>query len=242
MFLFGGFELGKTHLSFENIKKEREVSVFSWAWGDNKVQAEHFNLNKFNLSKYDDDADKELLKKASDLMSTADLVLGHNERAFDIAVMRSRLVKHKLPDFTPVLLDDTYEQTKPIGFPSHKLDYLGKYLGEGRKVEHGIELWMGILNKDKKALDKQTEYCKGDVELLRKIYKRLKPYTKSTLNLAIFSGNSRNCPHCGSEETLIQRGYGYTTAGKYTRYQCKSCGHWSRDGKNEIVKPSNYKR
>jgi len=238
----GIWGIGKVHLTFENILKEREVSVIGWAWNDEKVQAEHFNLHKFNLSKYDDDADKALLEKAIKLIEQADLVVAHNGKYFDVSVMRSRLAKHNLPDFAPVLIDDTYDQTKGIAFNSHKLDYLGRYLGEGRKIEHGLDLWIGVIKKEKEALEKQTRYCMGDVELLRRIYKRLQPYTKSTLNRAIFDGTVRTCPHCGKEGMLVHRGYRHTSAGKFKKFQCNNCRKYCTVGKNEIVKPGGYPR
>lgn len=237
----GVWGVGKVHLTFENILKERQVSIVGYAWNDEKVQELHFDLNKYSYTKYDDDADKALLQKVSKLIEQADLIVAHNGKYFDVSVMRSRLIKHKLPDFMPTLIDDSYEKIKPIGFNSHKLDYLGKYLGEGRKTEHGFDLWVGIINKDRKSLDKQIKYCMQDVELLRKVYKRIVPYMKSSLNHAVFSGEAEVCPQCGNKD-CIRRGYKYSRLGKFVQFQCRNCGTYHTSGTNLIKNTRTYNR
>jgi len=243
MILFG-YRLGKQHIAHDQILKRSQVMCISWAWGDGKVQNAVFDRDKFDWFKKDDDADYELLKNFVNMAMDADVVIGHNGKNFDVAELRSRLIKHKLPDFQPTLIDDTYLMTKNIGFVSHKLDDLGDYLGVGKKMEHGhgVEWWVEILRGNKKILAEMCKYCSIDVARLRGIYKELKPYIGSNLNLAIFYSRPDMCPNCGSTRTPIIRHYKYTKAGKFPQFQCHDCNKYYPTGKNQIKAPSQYRR
>lgn len=233
--------LGKQEIDYKRIYKERQVLCIGYAFGDDPVQLLTMDYGKYDLHVRDNDADLAMVQKFSGLVEKADQVIGHNARYFDISVLRSRLIKHKLPDFSPVLIDDTYLQTKDIGFASHKLDYLTGFLDLPQKQEHPYELWLQVVSHVPGAFKRMQEYCKGDVEINRKLYKRLKPYIKSSLNLAVWNGNSQLCPHCGSKHMVIRK-YKYTPVGKYPQYQCMECGHYSSTGGNQVKRASEYLR
>jgi hypothetical protein len=239
-----GWRLGKTNLSIDQIIKNPQVFCISWAWNDGKIQHAQFDQNKYQILKKDDDADYELLKNFVEMARDADVIVGHNGKNFDIAFLRSRLIKHRLPDFAPMLIDDTYLSTKGIDTVSHKLDYLGDYLDVGKKMEHGhgAEWWVELARGNKQILKKFLKYCDIDVDRLRKIYKILKPYTGSSLNLAVFYERPDICPTCGSTRTPIIRHYKYTRVGKFPQFQCHDCGKYFPTGKNLIKKPGTYPR
>lgn len=227
------YHLGKQHVNYDQILKRPQVMVICWAWGDGKVQSRTFNLGTFDWYSKDDESDKKLLEEFIKVANEADLLIGHNAKKFDIAVLRSRLIRYGLPNIAPTLVDDTWLMTKEIAFTSHKLDDLGDYLDLGRKKPHGtgMEWWIAILRGDKATLTNMAKYCAVDVERLRSVYKAVKPYTRSALNMAVFTGDQLVCPSCGSKD-IQRRGYTRTTAGTQARFQCKSCGSWSKTGKN----------
>lgn len=230
--------LGKQEIDYKRIYKERQVLMIGYAFGDAPVEIITLDYGKYDLHQRDNDADLTLCHEFSALAAQADRVIGHNAKRFDISVLRSRLIKHRLSDFVPLLVDDTYQQTKGIGFASHKLDYLTGYLGLEQKRDHPYELWLDVVMKVPGALDEMMTYCKGDVEINRQLYNRLQPYIQSSLNMAGWSGQEV-CRHCGSEK-LIVRKYKYTGVGRYPIYQCGECGKYSPSGKNEL-KPSGKK-
>ena len=233
---FWGFRLGEQRISWEQIKKEPQVCVICWAVNDGEIQSATFDMNKYDPTKYDDDADYKLIADFIKVASTADLLIAHNS-PFDLGVLGSRLMKHQLPDLAPTLVDDTYFKTKVRKTMSHKLDYLLRYFNIGKKVEHrGLETWKDVGLKNKKALQELKEYCIGDVDGLRKLYKYITPYIKSNLNLAVFYGKPDICPRCSGEDTIQKRGFHRTLVGKYQRYQCTTCGWWGHDGTNQISK------
>ena len=58
-------------------------------------------------------------------------------------------------------LDTLKKSRQYFRFPSNKLDYLGKVLNAGRKLDHeGMKLWIDICEHNNKAsLKKMTDYC-----------------------------------------------------------------------------------
>lgn len=217
--------LGKQWVGYENIHKERQITVICWKWaGEKQIRSLCFNLDKHDLSKRDDDADKNLLEIFRKEYEKADVAVGHNAIKFDIGTIRSRLIKHGLKDIAPVILDDTYLASLSLRFNSHKLDYLSQYLDIGRKAPHEYSLWKRVMAGDRRALRDMVKYCKQDVVLLEKVYEKLKPFIRSKLNRAVFHTDDRRCPSCG-ETRLIKNGYRMNASGnKKIRLKCIGCG------------------
>jgi DNA polymerase elongation subunit (family B) len=233
---------GKQYISYDSIKKEKEVICICYKWNNGPVEALVFDQKKYDLKAYDDEADKRILEQFSEQVSKADVIIGHNVKEFDMATMNARLFRHKLPPFTPTLIDDTLLQSYPMRLNSYRLDYLGQYTGEGRKTKTDFSWWVRTCEGDKKALADMVRYCKQDTNLLAKIYARLFPYIKTSLNLSIFDGRPNICRYCGEKNTLIVRGYYYTDKGKYAQYQCKRCNKYQHGGENLIKKSAKYPR
>ena len=175
------------------------------------------------------------------VLRKADRVIGHNVKRFDISVLRSRIIKHQLPDFEPLLIDDTYGQTKGIGFASHKMDYMTGFLDLPQKKDHPYEMWVDTVTKVPGAFEKMQEYCMGDVESNRLMYKRLSPYIKSQLSMSVWVGKADVCPHCGSRKRMVRK-YRLTRTSKFPQYQCMNCGHYYSSGTNHIKKSGTYMR
>ncbi len=136
---------------------------------------------------------------------------------------------HKLPPLGKLNTEDTLSMSrKTFYLNSHRLDYLGSYLDVGRKLATGgFQLWKDVqFKKDKKALDKMIAYCKEDVRLLGKVYRRISPYVEQTVNKALIVGGDQHlgCKSCGSNHTQ-KYGKRITRAGKYQKYKCTQCAH-----------------
>jgi predicted RNA-binding Zn-ribbon protein involved in translation (DUF1610 family) len=106
-------------------------------------------------------------------------------------------------------------------------------LGLGKKVETGgFELWKQCMSGKKSAWRKMVKYCKQDIILTEKVYKKLLPYIHNHPNLEVYvDGDENQCPKCGSEK-IVKQGFVYTNRSKFQQYSCKSCGGWSRGFKN----------
>lgn len=236
------WELGKQVIPYQNIYKERQVACIGYAWNNEPAQILGMDYKKHDLHVRDNDADRQMIEEFVNISSDADVVIGHNVKAFDIGVLRSRIIKFGLPDFVPFLVNDSYQSTKGIGFTSHKLDYMATYFEMEQKAEHPYQMWVDVMTHRAGAFSKMQVYCMGDVDITRNVYLKLKPYIKSSLNMAVFRNDNTVCPNCGEAGMLIRRGYRYTLTGKYPRFECKACHTYPHIGKSTLLKGSTFPR
>ena len=176
--------------------------------------------------------DRKLVKELWHLLDKAEIVIAQNGDAFDLKKINTRFAYYGMPPPSPYRTVDTLKVARRyFAFNSNKLDYLGEYLGLGRKIKHeGFELWKRCIDGDLKAWKQMKAYNRQDVVLLEKVYLHLLPWIKNHPNLDNYS-DTTVCPKCGSKE-LQRRGYQFNQTTKYARIQCKNCGGWSRSPVN----------
>lgn len=181
----------KISLTFENIVEPWQIICICYKWqGDKEVH--HLAWNG---------SDKELLEKFILIANQADELVGHNSDRFDIKKIRTRCIYHRIPAFPKYRSLDTLKKSRGnFDFPSNRLNDIGQFLGVGQKVEHeGFQMWVKVLKGDKEALKKMIEYCKGDVELLERVYLTIEHYIKPQTHIGVHIGEYKySCPVCGS--------------------------------------------
>lgn len=178
--------------------------------------------------------DEHILNNLHGLLDSADIVVAHNGNRFDIPKVNARFIQAGLEPPSPYKRIDTFQVAKrQFGFTSNRLDSIADFLGIGRKLNTGgFKLWERCLNDEVEAFEEMVEYNIQDVLLLEEVYKRMRPWIPNHPNVANIESKEFACPKCGSEN-LQRRGFSYTQAGKYQRYQCVSCGGWSKTRYNE---------
>lgn len=156
-------------LSHDDILQERAIICICYKW-DGEKEVHSLQWNKGN--------DKEVMKKFSKIIDSADEVVTQNGDAFDIKWIRTRAIYHNIPLSPKFNSIDTLKMARAgFKFNSNKLDYMGKFLGVGGKIETTYDLWKDILLKNcPKAMKKMVDYCKIDVVRLEEVYNRLQPY------------------------------------------------------------------
>lgn len=177
---------------------------------------------------------KTMLKKVHNLLEEADAVIHYNGTRFDIPTLNKEFLLSGLsPPATYKQIDLLNTARNRFRFPSNKLDYIAKSLGVGEKHKHaGHELWVKCMAGDDAAWKEMEEYNKNDVVLLEEVYHAFLPWIKNHPNAALYSDSEEHiCPNCGGAD-LNKRGFAYTAASKYQRYQCNACGTWSRSRKS----------
>lgn len=222
-----GYTWGKYEQNVIDFVQEFCIATFAAKWLDSKeVMAKALpDYKGYKAQSYDD---KAIVKDIRKLLDEADVVIAHNGDAFDFKMLNSRFICHGIEPPAPYKTIDTKKMAKNVArFNSNKLDDLGRYFGEGRKIDTTFKLWLGCINGDKDAWKKMVTYNKQDVILLEKVYLRLRPYAKLHPNLSALSGKPV-CPRCSSKE-IEWRGYAISTVRKYRRFQCKSCGGWGKE-------------
>lgn len=215
---------------------DRSWFVLCWAakWLDeNKIYSSA--LTDFPKEyKKNPENDKLVLQKLWHLLDEADIVVGHNAKAFDCRKVNARFVMNGMPPPSPYKVVDTLMAARQyFFFTSNKLNDLGKYLKVGEKVDTGgFKLWKQCMMGDRKAWNKMVEYCKNDIVLLEKVYLKLRPFIQNHPNLNVYINNEDGqCPKCGSDD-VRKEGFAYTATSKYQQFSCNNCGGWHRSRKN----------
>lgn len=180
---------------------------------------------------------EDMLKGVYDLLSEADIVIHYNGKKFDIPTLNREFILmgwkppagFKQIDLLPVV-------RQQFKFPHNKLDYVARALDCGGKLKHaGFDMWIGCMHNDEASWNMMEQYNVEDVVITEKVYLKILPWIRNHPNVGVYQGEEAVCPNCGGKH-LQRRGFAFTAAGKYQRYQCNDCGAWSRNKKNEAVK------
>lgn len=218
MFWTAGYKLNIGH---ENIIKERAIICICYKWeGDEKIYSLTWNNNQ---------DDKKMLEKFILIANEADELVGHNGDKYDLAWIRTRCLFHGIPMFPNYVTIDTLKQARSkFRFNSNKLDYIGKFLGLGEKIHTSFDLWKNIvLHKDKQALENMVIYCKGDVELLEKIYNKMSSYFPHKTHLGVLEEKGKaSCPECASTNMAFSKKRISALGTFRIQLQCKDCGKY----------------
>lgn len=166
------------------------------------------------------------------LLNEADVVVTYNGDRFDLKILNQEFMMLRLDPPRPYKSVDLLKVMKNrFRGTSNKLDYWLKHLGLGSKVQHrGMQLWLDCMNKVPGSFEEMEEYNIGDVVELEKLLERVLPWIHNFPNHSAFH-EAHVCPKCGSVH-LQKRGFTFSNTLKYQRYQCKSCGDWSRGAKS----------
>jgi hypothetical protein len=173
----------------------------------------------------DKQSELSLLKELHKLLDEADIVIAHNGDSFDIRKINARFIVCKLKPPSPYKTIDTKKVAKRVAyFDSNSLNNLGIDMDEGEKVKHrGFDMWEGCMAGVKKDWADMKLYNKRDVDLLERIYLRLRPWITNHPKVS----SMESCSQCGSSK-LQSRGIRNVGKNRFQRFQCQSCGGWSK--------------
>jgi hypothetical protein len=220
----------KINISHDNIIQESAVMCVCYKWeGEKKIHSIEWNKG--------DDFD--LCKSFIEVASQADELIAHNGDRFDLPIVKARCIKHDL-DPTPlfVTVDTLKIARNKFRFNSNRLDYLGKFLLNEGKIHTSFDLWKDILlDNCEVAMKKMIKYCKKDVELLERVWKKLEPYAKPKTHAASFSGGNKwMSPFTGSQN-VVKKSTRYSPAGTIRhQMRCKDTGGYYMISNAEYVK------
>jgi len=208
-----------------DVKSSWYILSVAYKWlGDKKVKT--IALPDYKRFKKDKEDDSALVFDLHNLFCEADIIVAHNGDKFDLKKSNARFIFHGLKPPTPYKSVDTLKVARArFSFTSNRLNDLGAYLGIGRKLPHtGFHLWKGCMEGKRKAWSLMRRYNARDVELLEKVYLRLRAWHPSHPKLTVYS-EAPGCPVCESSH-VIRRGYNIAIKRKSPRFQCRDCGHW----------------
>lgn len=218
-YLVPTFQFWKVNINPDNILREKKIICIAYKW-----QYE----DKVHVLKWDENQDDtKLIKDFIQVIKEADELCGHNLEKFDIKELRTRAILTGNLMFPIYRTLDTLKKSRQyFRFPSNKLDYLGKVLNAGRKLDHeGMKLWIDICeHKNKASLKKMIDYCVQDVAVLEDVYLAMSPYIYHNTNMAVLKGGKKwHCPECASKN--VQLSHTDATAMGYIKrhMKCNSC-------------------
>lgn len=170
--------------------------------------------------------DLAVCKAAHKVLSQADVVITHNGKRFDWKHLQTRFMAnglrplHEIPHIDTVLL-----ARRNLLVFNNKLGTLGKFLvNDDKRDNGGWELWEKVFYRDPEACKEMVAYCKQDVNLLEKIFKKLLPFVKNMPNHNLFRRDGLEvCPNCGSYD-LVKNGTQIMKNGWRQKHLCNGCG------------------
>jgi DNA polymerase elongation subunit (family B) len=240
LYAWGIFDV---NASLEQIKTDWSILSYSAKWLDS---SKIFYADTMGRGKNKVRDDKCLMSHLWELLDTADIIIAQNGKKFDIKKINARLITHGYGPYSPVRVIDTLLAVRRnFGFSSNKLAWLSEYLTTNKKSDHknfpGFHLWLQALEDNPEARKELRKYNIQDVITTEELYIKLRPWIDNHPNMGTYKKNNTNhvCPKCSSNK-VQKRGLSITQAGQYQRFQCSSCGGWSRD-KTTILATENRK-
>jgi len=176
--------------------------------------------------------DKRIIQSLWHWINSADVIIAHNGKKFDIPYFNTRCVRNKIAPPSPYQVIDTYEVArKRFRNASNKLDYLASLTSGNGKLKTDFDLWIKCMNGDSKSLLYMQKYNKVDVVILEDYYCEVRPFIVSHPNMAIYQESIEpTCPTCGSTN-IDECGHYSTSVNRYLAFRCKDCGSICRSRK-----------
>lgn len=193
------FQFWKVNINADHIIRDKKIICICYKWQyEDEVHTLVWDKNQ---------DDTKLIKDFIQVIKHADEIVAHNGDKFDMKELRTRAILTDNLMFPVYRTLDTLKKARQyFRFASNKLDYIGKSLGVGRKLDHeGLKMWMDICErKDEAQLQKMLEYCQQDVILLEDVYTAISPYIYHNTNFAILKGGQKwHCPECASKNCKL---------------------------------------
>jgi hypothetical protein len=203
------------------------VSCFGYKW-DHEKKAKCINIGQWR-SDYKKDAynEKNVVLKMHEIMSKADVIVGHYSDKFDAPYVRTKFLMYGLQPLPRLIVQrDTCKIAwQKLKFSSNRLGVIAEALGCEYQKEHlPEEVWFDVIRSKPYAILLQSQYCINDVNTLDSVYQRVKhlfPPIRHMLGQA--------CPECNSAR-IESKGIRATQSYQYRRVRCIDCGSsWKGD-------------
>lgn len=204
------------------------VCVIGWkVFGEDKIHS----MCLWDYPEWNDNVnnDKPLLTAFAEIVSEADCIVTHNGKGFDWKHLQTRLILNNAEVMDDKInhVDTRQLSSRKFYFVDNKLQTLSEELFDDSKLDHeGWQLWIDVHDRKLSAMEKMAEYCRKDVELLEKVYRKLRPVAMQHFNHNLVNPyKERVCPRCGGSR-LKSHGRRYTNTVTYRRYHCLDCSSW----------------
>jgi DNA polymerase III epsilon subunit-like protein len=175
--------------------------------------------------------DKYVVERLALAFDKADILVAHNGDRFDVRKTNARILWHGMDPPSPYqTVDTTKVARRYFANYMNSLKDLGRLYELGKKMPNeGFELWRKCMAGDPEAWAVMEAYNRQDIEVLEKLYLKLRPWIENHPNQALISHNNTACPKCGSTQGFVKRGVKRTRVSAFQTLQCVSCRGYSRE-------------
>lgn len=231
------WDIWDVNISLNQIKSDWHILSWAAKWLDDPPSKIMYQDQR-KIKDVTDDT--KLLQGIWDLLDEADIVITQNGKSFDVKKLNARFIMNGFkPPSSFKHIDTRLLAKKYFAFTSTKLEYMSEKLNtKYKKQTHGkfpgFSLWLGCLSGNKAAWNEMEKYNKYDVLATEELYHKMSAWD-SAINFSLYNDDLNHTCSCGHTE-FRNKGYAYTSSGKYRRYQCLECGKESRGKENLFSK------
>lgn len=180
MFRTVGFDLETSNLSammgrilccsFVNIGADDESDVVWTFRGDDRQYRNRKDIT---------DDGRLVVAIRDELERTADILVGHNSKLFDLKMLNARLAKINERPYVPNWHVDTMWIIRTHFRISSKLVNAQKFFNlADEKTPITWDNWQRAMSGDRAAMDEVVEHCEQDVKVLAQAARHLRPYIR----------------------------------------------------------------
>ncbi|AIT13070.1 DnaQ-like DNA polymerase III subunit [Mycobacterium phage Chuckly] len=223
---WGRGDLKNRYVQYETVTRMPRTTIVCAKWYDQP--------EVIQLAEWDKGGRKRFLRRVHNLLSQADIVVGHYIDEADVPWLKGDLhLEAGLPPLPPFKTVDTLKVLRrefKSGAPFKGLDAFCQIVGLPAKTDRYDRGAMERAVTGKSAADRErlVSYCAGDVVATQGLYDFLRPHIKNHPALFVDGEDKLTvCNRCGSETVLIPRRY-VANVLTYTMRRCTSCGAHSR--------------
>ena len=218
-------DLKNRYVHYETVKRHPRTTIVCAKWYDSDELIE--------LAEWDTGGRKRFLKNVHQLMSQADIIVGHNVDQADVPWLAGDLfIEGGLPPLPPFKTVDTLKVLRrqfKSGAPFKSLDAFCQIAGIPAKTDrYDRQAMERAVNKSIEDRERLTAYCSGDVIATQGLYDFLRPFI--TNHPALFvdgKDHLTTCHRCGNDTKPIPRRY-VANVLTYAMRRCTVCGGHSR--------------
>jgi DNA polymerase III epsilon subunit-like protein len=158
------------------------------------------------------------------LMDEADVIIAQNGKRFDIPKLNTRFWRYQMPQPSSYKVIDTLDAARrAFGVTYNSLDYLGEYLGAGRKIKTEFQLWIDCDLGDKRALADMQAYNENDITLLESVYLKMRGWIPGHPKFSAYAKVIGVCPVC-MDADIKDVGLYTAVQKQYREWRCENCG------------------
>lgn len=219
-------DLKNRYIHHETVERTPRTTICCAKWYDSPELIE--------LAEWDPGGRKKFLRRIHELMSRADIIVGHNLDQADVPWLAGDLyIEGNLPPLPPFKTVDTLKVLRKqfkSGAPFKGLDAFCQIVGIPAKSDRYDREAMERAVADKSVEDRErlVAYCSGDVVATQGLYDYLRPYITNHPALFVDGKDKLTvCNRCGHDTEPVAKRY-VANVLSYSMRKCVSCSAYSR--------------